>query len=93
MQAWIDGWFYDTDTATLIAHNSYWDGSSWFRSGRNSYLYKSPEGNFFLYHTTMWEGERDYIQPVDLQLAKYCYQVLPIKEMDYKTSFSTNPLP
>lgn len=65
MQQIIDGVRYDTEKATLVASDRYWDGHNLERRGRNTYLYKSPKGRWFALHTTQWQGERDYIEPLD----------------------------
>lgn len=44
----IEGKRYSTATAPVIAGNYYWDGSNWERNRRNSFLYRTPEGAFFI---------------------------------------------
>ena len=55
---------YSVKTATLIADNAYWDGSNFERSGRNTFLYRAPRGNYFTVNVTQWQGERDTLTPV-----------------------------
>ena len=55
---------YDVKTATLIADNVYWDGSNFERSGRNEFLYRTPNGSYFTVNLTQWQGERDTLTPV-----------------------------
>lgn len=55
---------YSTATAELIASDAYWDGHNYERSGRNTFLYKTPRGNYFAVHLTCWQGEQDSIEPL-----------------------------
>jgi len=91
MRRVIDGKMYDTEKAQLVASDRYWDGSNWDRKGRNTYLYKTAKGNFFLYHTTGWQGERDHIEPVTLEEAKWHYEQLPEYEMEWEEAFGEPP--
>jgi len=91
MQQIIEGKLYDTDTATLIASDRYWDGSNWERHGRNTYLYKTPNGRFFAHHTTCWQGERNYIEPLTREDAKRLYEELPECEQDFEEAFGEKP--
>jgi hypothetical protein len=91
MKQIVGGKLYDTEKAKLIASNRYWDGHNFERNGRNTFLYKTPKGNFFLHHTTCWQGERDYIEPVSLQRAKEMYEQLPEVEVEYEEAFGTPP--
>ncbi|MGZ4849310.1 MAG: hypothetical protein ACXV2D_07475 [Halobacteriota archaeon] len=43
---------YDTDTATLIARNELPDTIKYLKGHRNRYLYRTPEGAYFLYKLT-----------------------------------------
>ena len=87
----IGGLRYDTSTAQLLASDRYWDGSNWERQGRNTYLYKTPNGRFFTYHTTQWQGERDYIEPVEKPEARELWERLPEKEASYLEAFGNEP--
>jgi len=60
----VDRKRYDVKTATLIAHDAYWDGHNFERSGRNEFLYRTPKGNFFTVNLTCWQGERDTLEPI-----------------------------
>jgi hypothetical protein len=55
---------YNTATATLIADNEYWDGHNWERHGRNTFLYRTPNGAYFTVTLTLWQGEQDTLTPV-----------------------------
>lgn len=65
---------YSTETATLLADDAYWDGSNFERHGRNTFLFKTPRGNYFTVTRTMWQGEQDSLQPVDLETARELYE-------------------
>lgn len=48
----IGGKRYNTATATLLAHNAFWDGSNFERGGTNSFLLRTKKGTYFwLYQT------------------------------------------
>jgi hypothetical protein len=91
MRQIIDGKLYDTDKAQLVAHDRYWDGQNLDRNGRNIFLYKTKKGNFFLYCTSRWQGERSYIEPLSKALAKYWYERLPEHELEYDEVFDDIP--
>jgi hypothetical protein len=48
---------YDTETATLLAGDDWWDGHNYERRGRQRYLYRSARGSFFLVTLSQWQGE------------------------------------
>jgi len=88
----INGKRYDTDTASLVAHDRYWDGHNFERGGRNHYLYVTRKGNFFLYCTSLWQGELpEDITPITADEAKEWYGQLPIVEMEYSEAFGEEP--
>ncbi|MEW6243329.1 MAG: hypothetical protein AB1497_03520 [Bacillota bacterium] len=91
MKQIIGGKVYDTEKARLVSSDHYWDGSNWERSGRNTFLYKRAKGNFFLHCTTRWQGERDRIQPVSKEEAKYWFEQLPEHELEYEDVFGEAP--
>ena len=91
MKQIISGIQYDTDTATEIAHDRYWDGSNHDRNGRNMTLYKTAKGRFFVHHETRWQAERDHIRPVDLEEAMELYERLPVQPVDYFEAFGIHP--
>ena len=91
MKQIINGKKYDTETGVMVASNHYWDGSNWDRHGRNTYLYKTPNGRFFLHHTTRWQGERDYIEDIPEEEAKNYYEQLPEHALEYAETFGEEP--
>lgn len=74
MNAIIDRKMYNTETATKLADDHYWDGSNFERRGRNQYLYRSPKGAYFTVTTTQWQGERDTLTPISLDDAIELYE-------------------
>ena len=79
---------YSTKTATLIAGDDYWDGHNWERSGRNTFLYKTPKGAYFTTSRTQWQGEQDTLEPVTLEEAEELYEEhLPEKRVEYEAAF------
>jgi hypothetical protein len=91
MEQIVDGLRYDTETATKVAHDRYFDGSNWDRNFRNTYLYKTRNGRFFVYRTSQWQGERDHIEPVSPDEARFYYEQLPEHDMPYAEAFGEEP--
>jgi len=87
MSAVIHGKRYRTDTATLIASNAYWDGHNYERQGRNTFLFRTPNGGYFLQHQTCWEGELDSIEPLTRDEAITRYEELPEKDVEIEDAF------
>jgi len=84
----VDRKKYDTATATLIAHDAYWDGHNFERSGRNTFLYRTPNGNYFEVTLSKWQGERDALTPVNLEEAIELYDgSLTEHEVSYQDAF------
>ena len=91
MEQIINGLKYDTKVADLVASDRYWDGYNWNREGRNTYLYRTKAKRFFIYRTSQWQGERNHIEPVGLNKAKYYYEELPEHDMSYVEAFGVEP--
>ncbi len=92
MKAVIGGVRYDTEKAQIIAHDCYWDGHNMERNGRNTYLYKTPNGRYFLVRLTLWQGERDSIEPLTKDEAIYFYEQLLEKEVEFEEAFPGEPV-
>lgn len=92
MRQIINGKAYDTNKAQLVTSDRYWDGSNFDRRGRNTFLYKTKKGNFFLHRTTNWQGERDYIEPLTLEEAKCWFERLHEQDLDYEEAFGVAPV-
>lgn len=79
---------YSTATATLLAGDDFWDGHNWERSGRNRYLYRTPNGRYFVAHLTQWQGEQDDLRPIDLDEAIELYEgPLTERRVEYVEAF------
>ena len=91
MQQIIGGKRYNTETANGVANDRYWDGNNMERSGRNTYLYRTKRGSFFLEHTTCWQGERDVLEAITIDEAKRYYEELPEHEMSWEDAFGEEP--
>lgn len=90
MERILGGKRYSTETATLLAHNRYWDGSNWERTGRNTYLYRTYRGRYFRVTVTAWQGERDSLEPLELEEALDLYEgPLTEHELPYSEAFPT----
>ncbi len=83
MAAVIDGRVYDTDAATLIAHDGYWQGQNLERPGRTTYLFRMPDGTYFLEQRTAWHIEEDHIEPLTSLEALQLYEELPVREAPF----------
>jgi hypothetical protein len=78
---------YRTDTATLIAHDAYWNGYNFEQGGRNTFLFRTPNGNFFAQYQTLLPGEINKINPLETEEALHLYQSLRKKEVPFRVVF------
>jgi hypothetical protein len=83
----IAGKRYRTDKATLVAHDAYWNGYNCEQGGRNTFLFKTPKGNFFAQYQTLLKGEIDRITPLETNEAISLYQSLHKKEVPFAVAF------
>ena len=84
----IDRKRYSTETATLVAHDAYFDGQNIERHGRNTFLYKTQRGAFFTVTLTQWQGERDSLTPITEDEAIRLYETtLSVHEIAYTEAF------
>lgn len=83
----IDRKRYSTDTATLLAGNDHWDGHNFERHGRNTFLYRGKSGAFFAVHQTCWQGERNHLEPLDVDSAMELYQSLSDRRVEFEEAF------
>lgn len=65
----IDRKRYSTATATLLCGDDRWDGHNFEKSGRQTFLYRTPGGAYFIVGLTQWQGEADGITPQSEELA------------------------
>lgn len=79
---------YSVETATLIAHDAFWDGHNYERHGQNTFLYRTPKGNYFRVILTQWQGSHDSLEPVSQDEAISLYERdLPVHEVPYGEAF------
>jgi len=79
---------YSVKTATLIAGDDYWDGHNFERHGRNTFLYRTPNGAYFTVTLTQWQGESDHLTPIDPDEAIQLYETsLSEHEVSYAEAF------
>ncbi len=79
---------YSVKTAILLAGNDYWDGHNFERSGRNTWLYRTPAGSYFTVNLTQWQGEQDSLEPVTQEEAISLFEgSLTEHYENYATSF------
>jgi hypothetical protein len=84
----VDRKRYSTKTATLIASDAYWDGHNFERGGTNTFLYRTPRGNYFYVRLTQWQGEQDNLIPVSQDDAIEMYEgCLREHEVPYEEAF------
>lgn len=83
-----NGLMYDIDTAKEIASDRYWDGRNWERCGRNTFLYLTEKGRYFIRHSTYWQGEIDHLEPISKKRAKRLYEILPEHNASYEEAFN-----
>ncbi|MBI3242328.1 MAG: hypothetical protein HYZ49_08555 [Chloroflexi bacterium] len=79
---------YSVKTATLIAGDDYWDGHNFERHGRNTFLYRTPNGAYFTVTLSQWQGEGSSLDPVTLEEAIALYEGnLSEHEVNYAEAF------
>ncbi len=83
----VAGKRYRTDTATLIAHDAYWNGHHWEQDGRNTFLFRTPKGNFFAQYQTLLPVETGKIVPLEINEAMSLYHSLYRKEVPFVVAF------
>ena len=85
----VDGLRYNTDTATLIAGDDYWDGHNYERRGTNLFLLRTPKGRCFTQTRSQWQGADDgALEPVSLDEAINLYtHQLREHEVPYEDAF------
>lgn len=83
----VGGKRYSTEGATLLAHDVWWDGHNMERQGRNTWLLRTPNGRYFTVTGTLWQGERDSLEPLSEEAASQLYESLPVHEMEWEEAF------
>lgn len=87
MTAIIDRKRYSTTTATLLAGDDYWDGHNYERSGRNTFLYRTPRGNYFAVYLSRWQGEADSIEPLSQDEAISLFEGMREQRVAFEEAF------
>ncbi len=83
----VNGKRYRTATASLLASDSQWDGHSNERVGRNTFLFRTSKGNYFMVLQSTWPREKDVLSPLARDEALRVYEELPVKTMDIEEAF------
>lgn len=79
---------YSTNTAVLLAGDDFWDGHNWERQGRNTWLYRTPNGSYFQVTATCWQGEQDSLTPLTQEEAISLYETeLTEHRINYALAF------
>jgi len=68
-----------------------WNGNNYqyFGVGLHATLFLSPSGQWYILHTSQWEGSRSYIEFVSEEQAYKLLIDSDIRDEDYKNEFST----
>ena len=83
----VSGKRYNTETATVLASNAYWDGSNYERGGTNCHLYRTAKGAYFAGYSTQWQDCRPRIEVLTLAEAQRLYEQLPEHAIEYEEAF------
>jgi hypothetical protein len=83
----VAGKLYNTDTATLLAHDEYWNGHAYEQDGRNTFLFRTPNGSFFAQYQTLLPVVTGKIVPLDKNEAMSLYHALYRKEVPFAVAF------
>lgn len=92
MRQAFNGVIYDTDTATLIARNELPDTIQYLKGHRNRYLYRTPDGAYFLYlRTESYFGAGPdpdpEIKPLTKEEARAEYEYLEDRFVEFEEAF------
>lgn len=69
------------------------DGTPKDTNPRNSLLYRTKLGAYFISHETTLDNELESLEPVDVTRAKQFFYELPVQLVDYWTAFPPDPVP
>lgn len=87
MMAVIDRKRYNTETATLLAGDDYWDGHNYERHGRQTFLYRTAKGAYFAVRLTQWQDEEDHIEPLTQDEAVGMFEGMREKRVEFEEAF------
>jgi len=80
---------YDTEKAELIADDAYYDGKNWERNDTNTFLYRTPNGRYFI--TFINRGEKfpgpTVLRPLLMEDAITLFYELKQKHKPFKEAF------
>ena len=65
----------------------YVEETSALRVGLNTYLYRTPKGDFFVVHQTCWQGEQERLGPLPLDEAIELFRSLTGREGSSEDGF------
>ena len=78
---------YSTETAVLLAGDDWHDGHNFERSGRNTFLYRTPRGGYFATYLTCWQGEQDSLAPLTIDEAVELFETLTERRATFEEAF------
>ena len=80
----VEGKRYRTEGAELLASDVNSASPSKEQVGRNTFLYRTSKGGYFMQHQTTWVGEQDSLTPLGREEAFRVFTELPAKMMEYE---------
>jgi hypothetical protein len=83
----VNGKRYRTTAASLLASDNQWDGRSNERLGRNTFLFRTGKGNYFMLLQSTWPREKDVLSPLARDEALRVYEELPVKAAEIEEAF------
>ena len=83
----IGGKRYRTQGAEMLANDMHCDGRSNERIGRNTFLFRTPKGAYFMLLQSTWPLEHDVISPLARDEALRIFEELPAKSVDFEVAF------
>jgi hypothetical protein len=83
----VNGKRYQTEKATLIASNIHWNGRDYRVGGKNTYLFRTPNDNYFVQYESDNANEPDRIVPLNVDEAREQYAKLPSEKMPFLEAF------
>ncbi len=83
----VEGKRYRTEGAELLASDVNSVGTSKEQVGRNTFLFRTSKGGYFMQHQTIWTGEQDSLTPLAREEAFRVFSELPAKTMEYEEAF------
>ena len=87
METVIDRKRYSVKTAVLLAGDDFWDGHNYERRGRNTFLYRTPKGNYFQVNLSQWQGEGKFISALTEDEAYQLYESLSEQRVPVEEAF------